>query len=168
MGAPWLPKSDSGNSLPPVEQLKQLGKSLPSTKSSSTLFSRRAKYSIESRSKQVRRGAPFHFRLVFDLSFVLSLSKGRPFMVRQAHHERTTRVTLNNEKSLVRRAAPFHTRCVLSYTDSWRTAFSSISTPSPWPSGTARKPSFWSNGSAMSPSRIRDGVLSNSITGSWT
>ena len=42
----------------------------------------------------------FRFRLVFDLSFALRLSKGRPFMVRQAHHERTTLVTLNNEKSL--------------------------------------------------------------------
>ena len=34
----------------------------------------------------------FRFRLVFDLSFALSLSKG--------HHERTTLVTLNNEKTL--------------------------------------------------------------------
>ena len=36
----------------------------------------------------------------FILSFALSLSKGRPFMVRQAHHERTTPVTLENEKAL--------------------------------------------------------------------
>ena len=32
----------------------------------------------------------FRFRLVFDLSFILSLSKG--------HHERITLVRLNNEK----------------------------------------------------------------------
>ena len=43
----------------------------------------------------------FRFCLVFDLSFALSLSKGRPFMVRQAHHERTTLVTLNNENTLL-------------------------------------------------------------------
>ena len=43
----------------------------------------------------------FSFHLVFDLSFALSLSKGRPFMVRQAHHERTTLVTLNNEETLI-------------------------------------------------------------------
>ena len=42
----------------------------------------------------------FRFRLAVNILFVLSLSKGHPFMVRQAHHERTTSETLENEKTL--------------------------------------------------------------------
>ena len=59
---------------------------------------------------RIRVDRVFRFRLVLDLSFALSLSKGRPFMVRpehvegslsKGHHERTTLGTLNNnEKTL--------------------------------------------------------------------
>ena len=47
-----------------------------------------------------RQPGSFRFRLVINLSFALSLSRGRPFMVRQAHYERTTLMTLKNEKIL--------------------------------------------------------------------
>ena len=50
------------------------------------------------------RSRLFRFRLVVNLSFALSLSKGRPFMVRQAHHERTTQVTLENKEHRVQDA----------------------------------------------------------------
>ena len=70
---------------------------------------------VKSRKSRGDAGS-FRFRLVFNLSFALSLSKGRPFMVRQAHHERTTLVTLNNEKTLRRslgnglKSSPAHNR----------------------------------------------------------
>ena len=42
----------------------------------------------------------FAFASSFMLSFALSLSKGRSFLVRQSHHERTTLVALENEDTL--------------------------------------------------------------------
>ena len=45
----------------------------------------------------------FRFRPVVNLSFTLNLSKGRPFLVRQAHHERTCPETSESEKALLRR-----------------------------------------------------------------
>ena len=46
-----------------------------------------------------RIAGPFHCPSLLIFPFALSLSKGHPFMVRQAHHERTTAANVNNQKT---------------------------------------------------------------------